>query len=70
MESGRLVQAVVLAVILVVGGYLIFTLMDGWATWVVFGFLLLGTWGGALAVDDTRYSRRGRTFVKHWDKPR
>ena len=70
MQSGRRVQAVALVVVFALGAFGILSVTHGWASWVVLGFFVLGVWGGALAVDDTRYARRGRTFVRHWDKPR
>lgn len=69
MESRKVVQAVALVVVLAVGAFLITKVTDGWSSWVVVGFFVLGVYGGALAVDDTRYARRGRTFIREWDKP-
>lgn len=67
MESRRLAQAVILVAILALGGFVILKVMDGWSSWVVLGFFVIGLYGGALAVDDTRHTRRGRTFIRHWD---
>ncbi len=69
MESRKLVQAVALVVVLAIGALLITRVTDGWSSWVVLGFFVLGVYGAALAVDDTRHVRRGRTFIREWDKP-
>lgn len=67
MEPRRLVQAVVMLVVLAAGAFVILQVTDGWSSWVVLGFFVIGMYGGALAVDDTRHARRGRTFIRKYD---
>ncbi len=70
MEPRRLVQAVVMIAVLAAGAFVILQATDGWSSWVVLGFFVVGMYGAALAVDDTTHVRRGRTFVRHWDEPK
>jgi hypothetical protein len=67
MEPRRLAQAGVLVAVVAVGIFLILQVTDGWSSWVVLGFFVVGVYGGALAVDDTRHARRGRTFIRKYD---
>lgn len=70
MEPRRLVQAVVMIAVLAAGAFVILQVTDGWSSWVVLGFFVVGIYGTALAVDDATRVRRGRTFVRHWDEPK
>jgi hypothetical protein len=67
MEPRRLAQAAVLVAVIAVGAVVIVSVTDGWSSWVVLGFFVIGMYGGALAVDDTRHARRGRTFIRKYD---
>lgn len=67
MQPRRLVQALVLAAVLAVGGFAIVAATDGWGSWVFLGFLVIGVLGTAIATDDSSRGRRGRTFIRHYD---
>lgn len=65
---GNRISQVTLLVGVVVGlGYLVVSSADGWADWVVFGVIVLTTYGAAVAIAPQIYARRKRTISRTSD---
>lgn len=45
-------------------GFLVVRSADGWADWVVFGVIILTTFGFALAIAPNIYAKRKRTISR------
>jgi hypothetical protein len=64
VESVRFAQAVFLVGIFVlVPIFIVRPVADSWADWVVYGVLVLLTFGAARAVHERRYTTEKRTFI-------
>jgi hypothetical protein len=48
--------------------YIVITVADGWADWVVLGVIVAGVYGGAVAAHHRIYPSCRRTFIRHWDE--
>jgi O-antigen/teichoic acid export membrane protein len=63
-------QAAIMVVAIAIAAYLVIWSADGWADWVVFGVIVLTTWGATHAIYQRRFPTRRRTFVRHSDSQR
>ena len=61
------VQVLIVAVVAAVLGYAVVRDADDWADWVVFGVLVLGFFGFAIAVHQRRYPTRKRAYRRDPD---
>ena len=50
--------------------YLVFNSADGWADWVVFGVIVVTTYGFAVAVSPRLFARRKRVISRESGPPR
>lgn len=55
MRAVTVVQVVIFLAIAAAGGYLVSTVVDGWAGWVVFGGIVAATYGVMVAYHHRQY---------------
>lgn len=67
--TDRLVQAFIIGGVAIGGLYLVARGADGWEDWVVFGVILLTSYGFAIAVSPRIYARRKRTISREGGPP-
>lgn len=60
----RAAQGLVLLGVAAGLGYLVINSADGWADWVVFGVIVVTTYGFAVAVSPKLFARRKRTISR------
>jgi hypothetical protein len=64
VEPSRLAQAVfLLGVFVVVPLLIVRPLADGWEDWVVYGVIVVMTFGAFRAIFERRYTTQKRTFI-------
>jgi len=68
--SERATQGLIIVGVAAGLGYLVFSSADGWADWVVFGVIVLTTYGFAVAVSPRIFARRKRTISRESGPPR
>jgi hypothetical protein len=61
------IQVIVFAVICAVCIYLVFKVAFNWASWVVFGVIVLFAFGAAVAIYPRRYPARKRAYTRRSD---
>ncbi len=66
MRGRTAVQIGVFAVVAAGLAYVVFTVIDGWADWVVFAVIVMAALGGAIAVWNRQYPAptKKRTFTR------
>jgi hypothetical protein len=60
-------QALLVVLLAAVLAVVVFSVVDGWADWVVFGGILAAVAGTMVAVNRRQYPTRKRTFTKDAD---
>ena len=60
----RAAQVIFMLGVLAGGAYLVISNADSWGDWVVFGVIVVTTYGFALAVSPKLYNRRKRTISR------
>jgi O-antigen/teichoic acid export membrane protein len=65
--GNRISQAILLVGVAVGLGYLVVSSADGWADWLVFGVIVVTTYGAAVAIAPQIYARRKRTISRTSD---
>ena len=61
------IQVMILALICAVCIYLVFKVAVNWASWVVFGMIVLTAFGAAVAIYPRRYPARKRAYTRDSD---
>lgn len=68
MDGRKLGQVVfLLGMFILVPIFIVAPMARGWADWVIYGVVLLGTFGAFRAVRERQYTTEKRTFVRHYD---
>jgi hypothetical protein len=62
--QAKVVQGVILGAALVAAAILVVSNATGWADWVVFGVIVVTTYGFAVAIAPNVYARRKRTISR------
>jgi hypothetical protein len=71
VDGRKLGQVVFLVGIFIVIPLLIVApLARSWADWVIYGVIVVGTFGAFRAVHERRYTTQKRTFVRNYDDRR
>ena len=60
----RLAQGIFMTGVIIGLAYLVISSADGWADWVVFGVIVMTTFGFAVAVAPRIYARRERRIAR------
>ena len=60
----RVAQGLIILGVAAGVAYLVLNSADGWADWVVFGVIVLTTYGFAVAVSPKLFARRARTISR------
>ncbi len=68
--SSRIAQATFIAGLVVAGIWIVAMDADGWADWVVFGVIVLTTYGFAVAVSPRIFTPRKREISRESGPPR
>ncbi len=55
MRATTAIQAAILLAVVALGGYAVSTVVDGWASWVVLGGIIITTYGVMVAYHHRRY---------------
>jgi membrane protein YdbS with pleckstrin-like domain len=61
------IQVIVFALICAVCIYLVFKVAVNWASWIVFGMIVLTAVGAAIAIYPPRYPTRKRAYTRSSD---
>jgi len=69
LQSTRLLQAAIFALLVAGLAYAVVSNADNWADWVVLSVIALTTVGAAIAIYPRRYPTKKRTFVRRSEPP-